>query len=47
PTTDPATITRTALAILDRFELNRPVRLLGVGVDYTMPQTVTPPVPER
>ncbi|MFI7611829.1 DNA polymerase IV [Nonomuraea terrae] len=39
PTTDPATITRTALAILDRFELTRPIRLLGVGVDYTMPPT--------
>ncbi|SDK53943.1 DNA polymerase-4 [Nonomuraea maritima] len=37
PTTDPATVTRTALAVLDRFDLDRPVRLLGVGVDYTMP----------
>ncbi|PZG06805.1 DNA polymerase IV, partial [Nonomuraea aridisoli] len=37
-TTDPATVTRTALAILDRFDLTRPIRLLGVGVDYTMPE---------
>ncbi|MFC5828581.1 DNA polymerase IV [Nonomuraea insulae] len=37
PTTDPATITRTALTILDRHDLTRPVRLLGVAVDYTMP----------
>ncbi|MEV5891297.1 DNA polymerase IV [Nonomuraea fuscirosea] len=39
PTTDPVTITRTALAILDRHDLTRPVRLLGVAVDYTMPPT--------
>ncbi|MEV0384609.1 DNA polymerase IV [Nonomuraea sp. NPDC050643] len=38
PTTDPATITRTALAILDRFDLTRPIRLLGVAVEYTMPK---------
>ncbi|MEV4179274.1 DNA polymerase IV [Nonomuraea sp. NPDC049709] len=37
PTTDPATITRTALAILDRHDLTRPIRLVGVSVDYTMP----------
>ncbi|SDK65768.1 DNA polymerase IV [Nonomuraea jiangxiensis] len=47
PTTDPATITRAAHAILGRFDLNRPVRLLGVSVDYTMPdqpaEEVTPP----
>ncbi|WP_188194042.1 DNA polymerase IV [Nonomuraea sp. SYSU D8015] len=37
PTSDPDTLARTAVAILDRFDLNRPVRLLGVAVDYTMP----------
>jgi DNA polymerase IV len=30
PTTDPAEVARTALVVLDRFELSRPVRLLGV-----------------
>lgn len=42
PTTDPATIERTALTILDRFDLNRPVRLLGVAVDYTLPDDDQP-----
>ncbi|MFB4280003.1 DNA polymerase IV [Nonomuraea sp. MTCD27] len=37
PTTDPDTVTRTALAILDRHDLTRPIRLVGVSVDYTMP----------
>ncbi|MBA3982437.1 MAG: DNA polymerase IV [Acidimicrobiia bacterium] len=32
PTTDPAEVARTALTVLDRFELTRPVRLLGVRV---------------
>ncbi|WP_420895893.1 hypothetical protein [[Actinomadura] parvosata] len=39
PTTDPATITRTALDILDRHDLTHPVRLIGVAVEYTMPKT--------
>ncbi|MGI5289639.1 DNA polymerase IV [Nonomuraea polychroma] len=39
PTADPDTLARTAVAILDRFDLTRPVRLLGVAVDYTMPDT--------
>ncbi|MFG1703231.1 DNA polymerase IV [Nonomuraea sp. M3C6] len=38
PTTDPGTITEAALTILDRFDLTRPVRLLGVAVEYTLPQ---------
>ncbi|MGP3957742.1 DNA polymerase IV [Nonomuraea sp. 3N208] len=38
PTTDPRVLSDTAVAILDRFDLNRPVRLLGVAVDYTMPE---------
>ncbi|MEV0621483.1 DNA polymerase IV [Nonomuraea sp. NPDC050404] len=38
PTTDPATITRTALAILARHDLTHPIRLLGVAIEYTMPK---------
>ncbi|GGO80935.1 DNA polymerase IV [Nonomuraea cavernae] len=37
PTTDAAELTRAALAVLGRFDLDRPVRLLGVAVDYAMP----------
>ncbi len=33
PTTDAAEVQRAALAVLDRFELTRPVRLLGVRVE--------------
>ena len=33
PTTDLEVITRTALAVLEKFELKRPVRLLGVRAD--------------
>jgi DNA polymerase IV len=33
PTTDPDVISRTALSVLDKFELTRPVRLLGVRAD--------------
>ncbi|NRQ35196.1 DNA polymerase IV [Nonomuraea sp. NN258] len=36
-TTDPEVVTRTALNVLGRFDLDRPVRLLGVGVEYTLP----------
>jgi len=32
PTTDPAEVARAALVVLERFELTRPVRLLGVRV---------------
>ncbi|TMR06969.1 DNA polymerase IV, partial [Nonomuraea turkmeniaca] len=38
PTTDPRVLSDTAVAILGRFDLNRPVRLLGVAVYYTMPE---------
>ena len=34
---DPATITAQALALLDDFELDRPVRLLGVRLELEMP----------
>jgi DNA polymerase-4 len=32
PTTDPAEVVRVARIVLDRFQLDRPVRLLGVRV---------------
>ncbi|MCP2294954.1 DNA polymerase-4 [Nocardia amikacinitolerans] len=34
PTADVATITETALRIIDRFDLDRPVRLLGVRLEF-------------
>ena len=37
PTTDPAEVARMALVVLDRFELTRPVRLLGVRVVLELP----------
>jgi nucleotidyltransferase/DNA polymerase involved in DNA repair len=36
PTTDPQTITAAALRVLDLFELDRPVRLLGVRLELVM-----------
>ena len=42
PTTDPTVVAQTALVVLDRFELDRPVRLLGVRVDARA-ATVTGP----
>jgi DNA polymerase-4 len=38
PTTDADTITAAALRVLDLFELDRPVRLLGVRLELAMPQ---------
>jgi DNA polymerase IV len=37
PTTDADTITAAALRVLDLFELDRPVRLLGVRLELVMP----------
>lgn len=37
PDTRPRTVVDTALAVLDQFELDRPVRLLGVRLDLRMP----------
>jgi DNA polymerase-4 len=37
PSTDPATVAAAALAVLNRFELDRPVRLLGVRVELDPP----------
>ena len=38
PTTDSGVIVAAALSILDLFELDRPVRLLGVRLELVMPQ---------
>jgi len=38
PTTDVAVIVDTALAVFDQFELDRPVRLLGVRLELAMPR---------
>jgi DNA polymerase IV len=38
PTTDPETIVGAALRVLDLFELDRPVRLLGVRLELVMPE---------
>jgi DNA polymerase-4 len=37
PSTDADIITETALAVLDLFELDRPIRLLGVRLELAMP----------
>ena len=44
PTTDRGVITDTALAVLDQFELDRPIRLLGVRLELAMEQTTEPVV---
>jgi DNA polymerase-4 len=38
PSTDESVIVDTALAVFDQFELDRPVRLLGVRLELAMPQ---------
>ena len=35
PTQDPAVVARAAIGLLDRLDLNRPVRLLGVRAELT------------
>ncbi|MFI7469383.1 DNA polymerase IV [Nonomuraea sp. NPDC049646] len=48
PTADPGALTEAALAALGRFDLDRPIRLLGVAVDYTAPgRTPDPAGPEE
>jgi DNA polymerase IV len=44
PTTDENVIAAAALRVLDLFELDRPVRLLGVRLELQMP-TAAPPAP--
>ena len=41
PSTDPADVGRAARAVLDRFELDRPIRLLGVRVELDRDQDST------
>ena len=36
--TDGETVTKTALDLLDQFELDRPIRLLGVRLELAAPQ---------
>ena len=43
PTTDLEVITRTALSVLEKFELKRPVRLLGVRADLQIDEWRGPP----
>ena len=42
PSTDPTEIRRVALEVLARFELDRPVRLLGVRIDLAEPNEAGP-----
>ncbi len=37
PATDPEVVERAALVVLDRFDLTRPARLLGVRVELDPP----------
>jgi DNA polymerase-4 len=41
PSVEAAAITQTALELLDLFELDRPIRLLGVRLELTLPRGVT------
>lgn len=45
PGTDEAVIRDTALSVFDQFELDRPVRLLGVRLELTMPGAVNVTAP--
>ncbi|WP_413231029.1 hypothetical protein [Mycolicibacterium smegmatis] len=44
PSTDAGQIVDTALAVLDQFELDRPVRLLGVRLELAMDDVPRPAV---
>ncbi|MDT5286088.1 MAG: polymerase [Mycobacterium sp.] len=44
PSTDESVIVDTALAVFDQFELDRPVRLLGVRLELAMPEPTAPVV---
>lgn len=46
PTTDPATVAARARIVLERFEITRPIRLLGVRVQLERP-TADPPSSSR
>jgi DNA polymerase IV len=47
PTTDPEVICRTALSVLAKFELKRPVRLLGVRADLHVDDRPEGPTNDR
>ena len=44
PSTDADAITETALAVLDQFELDRPIRLLGVRLELSMDELPSAPI---
>jgi DNA polymerase-4 len=44
PSTDESVIVDTALSVFDQFDLDRPVRLLGVRLELAMPATPVPTV---
>lgn len=44
PSIDEALITDTVLAVLDLFDLDRPIRLLGVRLELAMPESPVPAV---
>ena len=46
PTLDADAIVEGALAVLGRFDLGRPVRLLGVRIDFEQPEPQGGPTPE-
>ncbi len=39
PTQDPIVVARAAIGLLDRLDLRRPVRLLGVRAELTTPNS--------
>ena len=45
PTTDATVIEAAMLEVLHKFELDRPIRLLGVRLDLVMPAEDIPPDP--
>ncbi|BBX26527.1 DNA polymerase IV [Mycolicibacterium alvei] len=44
PSTDAGVITETALAVFDQFELDRPIRLLGVRLELSMDEIPAAPI---
>ena len=42
--TDESVVVDTALSVFDQFELDRPVRLLGVRLELAMPPAAAPAV---
>jgi len=44
---DPDEVARTSLVVLAKFDLDRPVRLLGVRVEFAPPEDRTEPAPDE